>query len=161
MSRRLLHLFCIVLLCVCSFVPRAYASSSRVSFFHDIKVSAAEETDDLVCFFCTVHADGKINGDVVSFFGGVLLNNTEASGDVVSFFGPVKLNGDAHIGGDCVVFGAPLDRSDDASINGDSVQLPLVIFVLPVIILVLILYGLVALIRRRKYSAYPPYPPIR
>jgi hypothetical protein len=157
MSRRLLYLCCIILL-TGVLAPHAHASADRVSFLHDIIVGESEEADDLVCFFCSIRADGKVNGDAVSFFGGVRMSG-EISGDVVSFFGPVKMEGQSSIGGDCVVFGAPLRRSDDASIGGDTVQFSLLLFLLPFLILALIIYGGVSLARRRKYAAYPMPPP--
>src|SRR5579883_1272546 len=121
MSRLLLYL-CFAMLLAGTFVPHAHASADRVSFFHDITVGQSEEADDLVCFFCSIRADGKINGDAVSFFGGVRLNATEISGDVVSFFGPVRLDGEAHIGGECVVLGANMHGSEDESMYGGKVK---------------------------------------
>jgi hypothetical protein len=162
MLRRWLYL-CVVLLLAGFVVPRAHASSSdRVSFFHDIVVSDNEEAEDLVCFLCSIRVDGKVSGDTVAFLGSVHVKG-EISGDVVSFLGGVAMGDEARIGGDCVSFGGPLRKGQDASIGGDTVQFPFILLAMPFIVVALLIYGLVAFLRHRKYAAYPmpPRPPMR
>lgn len=160
MPRRWLCL-CFVFLCAVLCAQRAHASSDRVSFMHDIDVSSSEETGDAVCFLCSIRVDGKVNGSAVAFLGSIHVNG-EIGGDTVSFLGSIGMGSESSIGGSCVVFGGPLNRSGNASIGGDSVQFPFILIMMPFIILALIIYGIVSLVRRRKYAAYPmPPPPMR
>jgi uncharacterized integral membrane protein len=160
MSRRWLYL-CVAVLLAVIFVPRAHASTDRVSFMHDIVISDNEEVDDAVCFLCSIRSNGKINGDAVAFLGGIHLNG-EINGDAVSFLGDVSMADQSHIGGDCVVFGGPLRMNGNASVSGDTVNFPFILIMLPFIVLALLIYGIVTLFRRRRYAAYPmPPPPMR
>ncbi|HEX3437706.1 MAG TPA: hypothetical protein VHT24_13135 [Pseudacidobacterium sp.] len=160
MLRRWLQL-CLVLILVSILTPLAHASADRVSFLHDITVNDTEAVDDAVCFLCSIRVDGKINGSAVAFFGSIHLNG-EINGDVVSFFGSVAMTDQSRIGGDCVVFGGPIHRRGNSTIGGDAVSFPFILVMLPFIILALLIYGLYALLQRRKYAAYPmPPPPMR
>jgi hypothetical protein len=160
MSRRWLYLgFAIFLAAM--FAPRAHASADRVSFMHDIDISDAEEADSAVCFLCSIRINGKLNGDAVAFLGGIRVNG-EINGDAVSFLGDVGMGDQSRIGGDCVVFGGPVHRSGNAAIDGDTVDIPFIIIMLPFIFVALLIYGIIALVRRRRYAAYPmPPPPLR
>jgi predicted acyltransferase (DUF342 family) len=157
MLRRWLYL-CFALFLFGLAVPRAHAASDRVSFLHDIVISDTEEVEDAVCFLCSIRAEGKVSGDAVAFLGSIH-TGSEVSGDVVSFLGDVTMSDDTRIGGDCVVFGGSLRKGSDAAIGGDTVQFPFIILALPFIILALLVYGIVSLVRRRKYTAYPMAPP--
>jgi hypothetical protein len=161
MSRRWLYLCFAVLLAVI-FAPRAFASTDRVSFMHDIVIGDNEEADDAVCFLCSIRINGKVNGDAVAFLGGIHLNG-EINGDAVSFLGNVTMSDQSRIGGDCVVFGGPLRRNGNATVGGDTVNFPFILVMLPFILLALLIYGIVSLFRRRRYAAYPmpPMPPQR
>jgi hypothetical protein len=162
MSRRWLSL-CFTLLLAALVVPRAYASADRVSFFHDISIGDTEEVDDAVCILCSIHVDGKVNGDAVAILGAIHLNG-EIKGDVVSILGEAALKGQSRIGGDCVVMGGPIRRGESATIGGDTVDFPLFLVLMPFFFAGLVIYGIVALIRSRKYAAYPmppPPPPVR
>ena len=160
MSRRWLYLgFAIFLAAMLA--PRAHAAADRVSFMHDIDISDTEEADDAVCFLCSIRINGKLNGDAVAFLGGIRVTG-EINGDAVSFLGNVAMGDQSRIGGDCVVFGGPLRRSGNAAIDGDTVNFPLIIVMLPFIFVALLIYGIIALFRRRRYVAYPmPPPPMR
>jgi hypothetical protein len=160
MLRRWLCLFCALFPLACA-APHLHAASDRVSFFHDIVVSDSEEAEDAVCFLCSIRIEGKASGDAVAFLGSIHVKG-EVGGDVVSFLGDVAMGDDSRIGGDCVVFGGPLRRGSDSTIGGDTVQFPFILLMLPFIILALLIYGVVSLVRRRKYAAYPlPRPPMR
>jgi hypothetical protein len=159
MLRRFLCL-CFIVMSVGFAAPRAHAASDRVSFLRGIVVNDTEEAQDVVCFLCSIRVDGKVSGDAVAFLGGIHMKG-EIRGDVVTFLGEVAMGDESRIGGDCVVFGAPLHRSSDATIRGDTVQIPFIVIMLPFIILALLIYGLVMLLRRRRYAAYPMPPPMR
>jgi hypothetical protein len=161
MSRRWLC-FCFALLLAAICVPRAQASSDRVSFLHDIVVGDTDEVDDAVCFLCSIRVEGKVKGDAVAFLGSIHLKG-EISGDVVSFLGDVAMADQSRIGGDCVVLGGPIRRVGDGKIEGDTVDFPFIVMMMPFLILALLIYGIVSLFRRRRYVAYPmpPPPPMR
>lgn len=161
MSRRWLSL-CFAVLMMLACVSRAHASSDRVSFMHDIVIDNGEEAGDAVCFLCSIRVDGgKVSGDAVAFLGSVHLDG-EISGDVVSFLGDVALRDQSRIGGDCVVFGGPLRLEGQSTIDGERVDFPWILVMMPFALLALMIYGIVALFRRRRYAAYPmPPPPMR
>ena len=89
MSRRWLYL-CFALFLAALFVPRAHASTDRVSFMRDIEVNDTEEADDTVCFLCSIRVNGKVNGDAVAFLGSIHVNG-EINGSTVSFLGDVAM----------------------------------------------------------------------
>jgi len=163
MPRRWLSL-CFAILLAVMFVPRAHASTDRVSFMHDIDINDTEEADDAVCFLCSIRVNGKVNGDAVAFLGAIRVNG-EIQGDTVSFLGSVAMADQSRIGGDCVVFGGPLHRNGSAAIDGDTVDIPFIIIMLPFLFVALLIYGIISLFRRRRYAAYPmpppPMPPVR
>jgi hypothetical protein len=136
-------------------VAKAENGDDRVSFGHRIVVNDGETVGDVVCFLCSVEAHGKIHGDVVTFLGSV---RTEApvQGDVVTFGGNVVLNEEASVGGDLVIFGGDVRKSSGSHIGADQVIFPTVIFFIPVLILVGILWALLAIFRRRTPVYYIP-----
>jgi len=157
MSRRWLYLcFAFFLTAIC--IPRAHASTDRVSFMRDIVISENEEADDAVCFLCSIRISGKVNGDAVAFLGGIHLSG-EINGDAVSFLGNVSMGDQSRIGGDCVVFGGPLRMDGSATIDGNRVNFPFILIMMPFVVLALLIYGIVSLFRRRRYMAYPMPPP--
>jgi hypothetical protein len=136
-------------------IAAAENGDDRVSFGHRIVVSEGETVGDVVCFLCSVEAHGKINGDVVTFLGSV---KTEApiQGDVVAFVGNVVLNEDASVGGDLVIFGGDVRKSSGSHVGADQVIFPAVIFFIPVLILVGIVWALSVIFRRRTPVYYVP-----
>jgi hypothetical protein len=157
MSRRWLYL-CFAVFLAAVFVPRAHASTDRVSFMRDIEVNDTEEADDTVCFLCSIRVNGKVNGDAVAFLGSIHVNG-EINGSTVSFLGDVAMGDQSRIGGDCVVFGGPLRRNGNATIDGSAVDFPFILVMLPFVFVALLIYGIVSLFRRRRYQAYPMMPP--
>ncbi len=134
---------------------RAHASADRVSFLNDIHVAQAEEADDVVCFLCSIYIEGPVHGDVVSFAGGVKAN-APVHGDVATFLGGVDLGDDANLNGDLVVFGGRVHRADNARIRKEAVVFPLLLLVLPLVVVMLLVYGVVAGVRGLRSRAYYP-----
>ena len=87
MMKRALPAF-LLAIAVVGAAPLAHANSDEVQFGSDINVTGGHPAHDAVCFFCSVRADGEVNGDIVVFFGDVDLNG-EAHHDVVNFFGKI------------------------------------------------------------------------
>jgi hypothetical protein len=161
--------------------PLARANDDAVHFFSDIRVPAGTTAHDAVCFFCSVHADGEVNGDIVVFFGNVHIGSA-AHHDVVSFFSGVDAEDDATIGHDLVnffgsvhlghnvsvgedmvtMFGV-VHAPDSVTVHGNSVTFPFWVFGGPMLLVCLLIYGMVREVRARRYRAYMaahyPFPP--
>lgn len=160
----------------------AHADRDAVHFGNDIHVTADKPAGDAVCFFCSVHIDGKSDGDVVVFFGDTYINgearhdvvtffgnvtatdNSTVGGDLVNFFGSVRLGENASVRQDVVALFGSVHAPDSASIGGDRVVQPGWIVSLPLLVLIFIF--LVAIrelraYRRRQILSGYPYPPMR
>lgn len=160
--------------------PSARADNDNVHFFNDIHVPAGATVQDAVCFFCSLDADGEVNGSAVVFFGSVRLgsdvhsdvvnffgsttarDNVTIDGDLVNFFGSVRLGENARVGGDMVSMFGGTHLASTATVRGDKVQFPFVVFGVPAVVLGLLIYAIVAAVRERRYRAYAaqyPSPP--
>ena len=147
--------FCFLLMLAAYVRPASAATQDRVSFLNKIVVEPGETVHDVVCFLCSVDNRGEINGDVVSFLGGVRSNGPMHK-DVVSFLGSVSLGDGATVEGDLVVFGGNLHRTDTALIGKDQVVFPAAIFLVPLLILFAVFWGITRLIRRPRFPVYMP-----
>ncbi len=98
------------------------ASEDAVQFFNNIEVTPDAPVHDAVCFFCNVHADGEVNGDIVVFFGNVRLNG-HAHHDVVNFFGQVTAADNSSIGGDLVSFFGSVRLGENVTVTKDLVAM--------------------------------------
>jgi hypothetical protein len=98
------------------------ANEDAVQFFNNIEVTPDAPVHDAVCFFCNVHADGEVNGDIVVFFGNVRLNG-QARHDVVNFFGNVTAADNSSIGGDLVSFFGSVRLGENVSVAKDLVAM--------------------------------------
>jgi hypothetical protein len=146
----------------------AHAAQDVVQFGTNINVPKDASIHDAVCFFCSVEAEGAINGDVVVFFGNVEIG-TKASHDVVNFFGHVRAADETTIGGDLVsmfggvelgenvsvgkdvvsMFGS-FNSADTVSIGGDRVIQPAWIFWVPLMLIVSGIWLLAHEVRGRR-----------
>jgi hypothetical protein len=163
----------------------AHAESDDVHFFDDIRIAPNTAAHDAVCFFCSVEAEGEVNGDIVVFFGDVHIaghanhdvvnffgevtadDNAQIGNDLVSFFSFVKLKKNVSVGRDMVSMLGAVDSDASVSIGHDHVEFPFWIALFPFVII----FGIVALIVRavrenrwRRYMAQfppPPFPPAR
>jgi hypothetical protein len=146
----------------------ARANQDAVQLFSNIHVTADQPVHDAVCFFCSVHVDGKVTGDIVVFFGSVHLAG-EAEHDVVSFFGGVHAEDNASIGQDLVSFFGGVHLGENVTVGkdmvsvfggvhapastivrGDRVWLPAWIFWAPVLVVVLAILLVIAEVRNRR-----------
>jgi hypothetical protein len=158
----------------------AHADEDAVQFFNNINVTPDEPVKDAVCFFCSVRADGNVNGDIVVFFGSVRLNGV-AHHDVVSFFGSVSAADNSYIGGDLVSFFGSVRLGENVSVRKDVVAMFGVvrapssvsighnrvmfspwIFFGPLLVIFLVIFLIVHEIRvhrMRQYAQHYPFPP--
>ena len=159
----------------------ASASRDAVQFGSNINVPQDTSVHDAVCFFCSVHVEGAVEGDIVVFFGNVRIaghaehdvvnffgsvraeDNATIGNDLVNFFGVIRLGEDASVGRDMVALFGTANVSDSATIRGDRVVQPWWIFWVPLMIIGLIIVILVREFRdrRRRFvlSGYPFPPP--
>jgi hypothetical protein len=181
MMKRALPAFLLAIAVVVA-APLARANSDEVQFGSDINITAGHPAHDAVCFFCSVRADGAVNGDIVVFFGDVELNgeahhdvvdffgkitaadNSTIGGDMVNFFGSVRLGENVTVGKDLVAFIGTLDAPVSASVGGDRVVQPPWVIALPPLVfmgvILVIVYEYRAYRRRRFLRGYP-LPPLQ
>jgi len=114
--------FCLLAAALAAAATPALANNDAVQFGSNIHVAAGETVHDAVCFFCSVHVEGKATGDIVVFFGNVHLNG-EAQHDVVNFFGGVTAGDNSLIGNSLVSFFGGIRLGENVSIGKDMVAM--------------------------------------
>jgi hypothetical protein len=160
----------------------AMAQHDAVQFGANIHISKESPAKDVVCFFCSVQAEGEINGDVVVFFGNIHLNaeahhdvvnffgnttladNVGVHGDLVNFFGSVHLGENSRLGQDLVVIFGNLHAPESATVAKDHVIFPFWLALLPFAVILLVVWVIVSAVRsyqfRRSVAGYP-LPPMQ
>lgn len=162
--------------------PRAHAAKDAVQLFRNIDVTPDTPVEDAVCFFCSVHVEGRVEGDIVSFFGAVHLNgearhdvvsifgkvtvadNSTIGDDIVSLFGSVRLGDNVKVGKDLVAVFGTVRAAQSASVGEDRVSISPMIFWGPLLLLVLVVYLIVHEVRVRRFRQFAqgyPIPPPR
>lgn len=148
---------------------------NEIRFHNDIHVLPGAPINDAVCFFCSVRADGPINGDVIVFFGSVRINGQTANHDLIDFFGTVRVEDNSTVGADLVHIGGPtylgnnvfigsgltaifsdLHTTPSTRVIGDRMVIPTWTLLLPLIfaILIVILIAYITQSRRRPRIVY-------
>ena len=117
----------------------------RVEFGRNINVEAGQSTGDISCFNCSVYVRGNVNGDI-AVFGGRVVVEGKVKSDIAVFWGTVRLEDGAQAGGDVAVFGGALKRAPTATVHGDVVSLGRGWVIIPVVLLVVIAWLIIALI---------------
>jgi hypothetical protein len=158
----------------------ARASQDAVQFFRNIDVTPDTPVHDAICFFCSVRAQGTVEGDIVVFFGNVRLNG-EARNDLVDFFGKVSAADNSSIGGDLVSFFSSVRLGENVSVAKDMVTMfgvvhapasvsvgkdrvefsPWIFFgpLLAILLAVIVILYAVRAHRRRQFAQSYPFPP--
>lgn len=179
MSRKQIFAYCLLTAALFSFALPAFADRDAVQFGSNIRVSKGSSVHDAVCFFCSVDAEGEIQGNVVVFFGDVRLSG-KADHDVVNFFGKVRADDNASIGGDLVSMFGVLRLGENVSVGKDMVAMfggvhaastvtvagnrvaqPFWLFLGPLLLVGAVIFLIVREVRARRparFAAYP-YPP--
>ena len=121
------------------------SDEDRVEFGHNIVVESGQTSGDISCFNCSVYVRGRANGDIVAFGGRVVVEGS-VKGDVVAFWGTVRLEDQAQIGGDVVMLGGTVRRAPTAAIHGDTVAFGRIWVLVPVVLLVVVFWLIIALI---------------
>ena len=158
----------------------AHANQDAVQFFNNIEVTADSPVHDAVCFFCNVHDDGEVNGDIVVFFGDVRINgqahhdvvnffgsvtaadNSSIGGDLVSFFGSVRLGENVSVARDMVAMFGSVHNSSSVSIGRDHVIFSPWIFFGPLLLIFMVIFVIIHEVRahrQRRFAIACPFPP--
>lgn len=139
----------------------AQGAHDHTQFGRDISIGPGEQATELTCFGCSVHVRGHVEGDVTTFFGGVVVEeHGEIGGDTTTFGGDVRLDQGAKAGGDLDVFGGRIRRDPEASVGGDITNFAsrvwlVLIFGLPLVVLGALAALIVWIIRRLTRPAVP------
>ncbi len=160
----------------------ARAEQDAVQFFRNINVTSDTPVHDAICFFCSVHADGDVRGDIVVFFGNVRLNgaahhdvvnffghvsaadNSSIGGDLVAIFGGIRMGNDVSVGKDVVCLFGDVQAPSSTHVNGNRVGISEMVLLIPLFVIVLIVMLIANAIRahrRRQFMAGYPFPPGR
>jgi hypothetical protein len=159
------------------------ADRDSVQFFRGINVTPDAPIADAVCFFCNVHVDGHVTGDIVVFFGNIRIDgqahhdvvnffghitaadNSSIGDDAVSIFGGVQLGENTHIGQDLVCIFGSVHAPPSATVGGDRVGIPGLVLYAPLIVIFLLIWVIAhelrASRRRRWMASGYPFPPQR
>jgi hypothetical protein len=139
----------------------AKSSQDRASFGSDVTVAEGETAGDIACAFCSVHVHGQVSGDVAVLFGRVTVDEGQTiAGDVAALGGDLNLGEGATVGGDVAIAAGSANLAPGAAIHGDRMVLPgkgwLLIPLAPLLILAGLIWLIVWIVRRNRYSyAYP------
>lgn len=155
-------LFCLLGIAALSATAFADGSHDRTQFGHDIVIGSDETTSDATCFGCSVRVRGRVNGDVTTFGGSVVIErNGSIAGDLTTFGGDLRLD-DGSTAKNITMFGGHIRRDPGASVEGDvttfaggSALWLFLIFGLPFLILGAFIAFLVWLIRRFSRPTVP------
>jgi len=146
----------------------ARADKDMVQFGENIHVAKDALVHDAVCFFCSVHDEGRVNGDIVVFFGNVHISgdaqhdvvnifgnvtaedNASIGQDLVSVFGSIRLGENVTVGKDLVAMFGSLHAAESVSVGSDRVVQPGWIFWIPLLVLALIVIVIVHEYRSQK-----------
>lgn len=179
MLKRLL-VFCLLGTASCLASTTAYAERDEVHFGDNIHVPAGASVHDAVCFFCSVNAEGDVQGNVVVFFGSVRLagaahhdvvdffgsvhadDGASIGQNLVNFFGGIRLGENVSVGHDMVAMFGKVHTADSATVGNNRVVQPFWIAGVPAIVIfviVLVLLRELRAYRRRRMFGNYPYPP--
>jgi hypothetical protein len=167
MSLRRILLPCLLGAFLALAAPARADNGDAVHFGSSIHINADSPIHDAVCFFCSIHVEGKVTGDIVVFFGDVHLNgdaqhdvvsifgnvnaadNSSIDDDLVSIFGSIRLGENVAIGKDMVALFGYLHAPASVRVGGDRVEQSGWIVGIPVLVLLLIVIVIV-----REYQSY-------
>lgn len=160
-----LHLFLQILaglILVLALPSASFADAhDETQFGHDVTIATGQGASEVTCFGCSVHVRGKVDGDVTTFGGGVVIEQeAEVGGDVTTFGGNIRLDKGAKAGGGVTVFGGRIHRDPEASIGGDVTSFTggfwlVLIFGLPLVALAGLVFLIVWLVRRLTRPSMP------
>jgi hypothetical protein len=122
------------------------------SFGQSVHVPAGQTLDeDVICFGCSVTVDGTLDGDIVTFGGGIHVGyNGHVTGDAVAVGGSVELGDATEVAGDAVAVGGQLRRAPTAVVHGEASSTPFHLGIVPpflflgLLIVPMLVFGVIA-----------------
>ena len=140
----------------------AAGSHDRTQFGHDVTVGSDEKVAEVTCFACSVRVRGRVDGDVTTFGGSVVVErDATIGGDTTAFGGDVRLDGGASVNS-LTVFGGRVRRDSGATVGGDVTTFGggaslwlFIVFGLPFLLLGGFIVLIVWLVRRFTRPAVP------
>jgi len=140
----------------------AEGSHERTEVGHDITIGADQTASEATCFGCSVRVRGRVDGDITTFGGSIVIERDGfVGGDATVFGGDLRLDADAKVK-DVTVFGGRVHRDPQAVVDGDTTTFAggaalwlFILFGLPFLFLGAIIGLVVWLIRRFKRPALP------
>jgi hypothetical protein len=140
----------------------AQGAHDRTQFGHDITIGADESASEATCFGCSVRIRGRVDGDVTTFGGSIVLERDGSiGGDTTTFGGNVRLDGGAKVKA-VTVFGGRVHRDPGAEVEGDITNFAggaalwlFLIFGLPFVLLGAVIALIVWLVRRFTRPSVP------
>lgn len=140
----------------------ADGSHDRTQFGHDVTVGSDEKVAEVTCFGCSVRIRGRVDGDVTTFGGSVVVErDASVGGDTTTFGGDVRLDGGANVKS-LTVFGGRIRRDSGATVGGDVTTFGggaalwlFIVFGLPLLLLGAFIALIVWLVRRFTRPAVP------
>lgn len=151
---------CGLLLAALSDIAYANDPHDRTQFGHDITIGLEEQATDVTCFGCSVRVRGRVQTDVTTFGGGIVVEDQgEIGGDTTSFGGNVRLDKGAKVSS-ITVFGGRIHRDPEATVNGDITNFSgsiwlFLIFGLPFVFLGALIALIIWLVRRFTRPTMP------
>jgi predicted acyltransferase (DUF342 family) len=152
---------CLALVLSLSSAAFAKDNSSYTEFGHEISIGPNQQVGDVTCLGCSIHVRGRVNGDVTTIGGSIVLDDqSKVSGDVTAIAGNAHLGAGAEVGGDATVIGGELRRDPQAAIGGDVTSMFgggwfVVILLVPFMILGLLVAFVVWLVQRLRSPSVP------
>lgn len=140
----------------------AQGSHDRTQFGHEITIGADESASEATCFGCSVHIRGRVDGDVTTFGGSIVIERDgSVGGDTTTFGGNVRLDGGAKVKA-VTVFGGRVHRDPGAEVDGDVTNFAggpalwlFLIFGMPFVLLGALIALIVWLVRRFTRPTVP------
>jgi hypothetical protein len=152
----------LLLLAAPAFAKGSHGENDRASFGSDITVAEGETVGDVACAFCSVHLRGDATGDVAVAFGSVTVEPGHSiGGDTAILSGDLNLGEGSTVNGDLAILAGSANLAEGAAIHGSRAVIPqplgTLILLAPLLALAALIWLIVYLVRRRRYS-FPVYP---
>src|SRR5581483_4153682 len=140
----------------------AEGTHDRTQFGHDIVVGSNDEAGEVTCFGCSVRVRGKVDSDITTFGGSIVIEADGQVGGYTTVFGVnLSLDNGATVR-DVTIFGGKIRRDPGASVSGDVTTFAggaalwlFLIFGFPFIILAGLIALIIWLVRRFSRPAMP------
>jgi hypothetical protein len=158
LSRRRFLLLLVIAVSTAAFADDA---NDRTRVGSNINVGPGEEVSDATCFGCSVRVRGHVTGDVTTFGGSVVVEESgQVDGDVTTFAGDIRLDKEVKVAGDVTLFGGRIRRDPAATVGGDVTDFGgpawmVLIFLIPLVLFGLFVALIVWVIQRLLRSAAP------